>query len=116
MTNRHQFCLDHQDLNQQCAVDGCDEVCASGCQTCGNVDHQALEDAYFKPTKALFQLRARLKRAGITLLLDSVSSPSNSGSSNPNSTDEDPELILDSECDGKPENGNRHLRARFGRR
>ncbi|KAG1733287.1 hypothetical protein EDB19DRAFT_1929099 [Suillus lakei] len=100
MTNRHRFCPDHQDLNQRCAVDGCDE---------------ALEDAYFKPAKALFQLRARLKRAGVTLPLDSVPSPSDSGSSNPNSADEDLEVIVDSECDGKPENGNKHLRARFVR-
>ncbi|OJA20539.1 hypothetical protein AZE42_01607 [Rhizopogon vesiculosus] len=116
MTNRHQFCPDHQDLNQQCAVDGCDEVHTSGFRTCSNADHRALGDAYFKPEKALFQLRARLKRAGITLPLDSVPSPSDSGSSNPNSADEDLEVILDSECDGKPENGNRHLRARFGQR
>ncbi|KAG2746555.1 hypothetical protein P692DRAFT_201877121 [Suillus brevipes Sb2] len=116
MTNRHRFCPDHQDLNQRCAVDGCDELNASGFRTCANADHQALEDAYFKPAKALFQLRARLKRAGVTLPLDSVPSPTDSGSSNPNSAEEDLEVIVDSECDGKPENGNKHLRARFGRR
>ncbi|KAG2156704.1 uncharacterized protein EDB93DRAFT_1238962 [Suillus bovinus] len=114
MTNCHCFCPDHQDLNQWCGVDGCDEVHASGSRTCGNVNHQALEDAYFKPTKALFQLRAQLKRAGITLPLDSVPSPSDSGSSS-NSTDEDLEAILDLECDGKPENSNKHLRAQFAR-
>ncbi|KAG1817374.1 hypothetical protein EV424DRAFT_1347961 [Suillus variegatus] len=63
--------------------------------------HQALKDAYFKPAKALFQLRARLKRAGVTLPLDSVPSSSDSGSSNPNSADEDFEVIVDSECDAR---------------
>ncbi|KAG2139346.1 hypothetical protein DEU56DRAFT_871163 [Suillus clintonianus] len=72
MTNRHRFCPDHQDLNQRCTVNGCDKLHTSGSRTCGNVDHQALEDAYFKPAKALFQLRVRLKRAGITLPLDSL--------------------------------------------
>ncbi|KAG2034218.1 hypothetical protein BDR03DRAFT_935321 [Suillus americanus] len=115
MTNHHRFCPDHQDLNQQCAVNGCDELHTSGSRTCGNVDHQALEDAYFKPAKALFQLRAQLKRAGITLPLDSVPSASDSGGSNSNSAGEDLEVILDSECDGKLDNGNRHLRARFAR-
>ncbi|KAG1812248.1 uncharacterized protein BJ212DRAFT_1301747 [Suillus subaureus] len=86
-------------LNQWCAVDGCDEVNASGFRTCANTDHQALEDAYFKPTKALFQLQAQLKRAGVTLPLDSVPSSLDSGSSNPNSTDEDLEVIVGSECD-----------------
>ncbi|KAG2062217.1 hypothetical protein BDR06DRAFT_986108 [Suillus hirtellus] len=105
MTNCHRFCPDHQDLNQRCAVDGCDEVNASGFRTCANADHQALEDAYFKP----------LKRAGVTLPLDSVPSSLDSGSSSPNSADEDLEVIVDSECNGKPENSNKHLRARFGR-
>ncbi|KAG2069689.1 hypothetical protein BDR04DRAFT_1156352 [Suillus decipiens] len=58
----------------------------------------ALEDDYFKPAKALFQLQARLKRAGITLPLDSVPSASDGDSSNSNSADEDLEVILDSEC------------------
>ncbi|KAG1720182.1 hypothetical protein EDB19DRAFT_1930573 [Suillus lakei] len=86
MTNRHRF------------FDGCDEVNASGFRTCANTDHQALEDAYFKPAKALFQLRVRLKRAGVTLPLDSVPSPSDSGSSNPNSADEDLEQLIMRPC------------------
>jgi hypothetical protein len=78
----------------------------------------ALEKAYFKRGDALFQLRSRLKKAGVAVPSDSV----------PLGMDGDDEEVMmasttDSEglievfdCDGKPDTGNRQLRAYFGRR
>lgn len=67
-----------------------------------------LEKAYFKKGKGIFQLRARLKKAGVAVPVDSVPlediHDSDSG---------DDEAL---ECDGKHEGGNRRLRAYFGRR
>ncbi|KIK81568.1 hypothetical protein PAXRUDRAFT_35835 [Paxillus rubicundulus Ve08.2h10] len=88
------FCSDHQHLGEICAVDGCNSPCASG----------QLELPYYKLTKALFQLHARLKKAGVSIPTDSVS-----GSEDAKTAEESVE------CEGKSEQGNHnHLRARFG--
>ncbi|KAG2157545.1 hypothetical protein DEU56DRAFT_906179 [Suillus clintonianus] len=55
----------------------------------------------------------RLLKMPTSSLQKLSSSSSDSGGSNSNSANKDLEVILDSECDNKPENGNRHLRARF---
>ncbi|KIJ07033.1 hypothetical protein PAXINDRAFT_121288 [Paxillus involutus ATCC 200175] len=72
-SHRLRFCSDHQHLGEICAVDGCNSPCASGCFTCDHAEHRQLELAYYKPTKALFQLRARLKKAGVSIPTDSMS-------------------------------------------
>ncbi|KAH7927102.1 hypothetical protein BV22DRAFT_1103930 [Leucogyrophana mollusca] len=105
ITNNHRFCADHAHLRFVCAVEGCSVNAAPGFRTCDGAEHRACELAYFRPAKALFQLRAKLKKAGISIPSDSV--PSGEGA-------DDEEVII--ECDGKADEGNQKLRARFGRR
>jgi hypothetical protein len=63
-----------------------------------------MESTYYRRVKAIFQLREKLKRSGVTVPADSVSE-------DPTASDE--EVVI--ECDGKSETGNRRLRACFGR-
>ncbi|KIM42532.1 hypothetical protein M413DRAFT_408395 [Hebeloma cylindrosporum] len=107
INHRRRFCAIHQHKDQQCAVVGCDSPIEDGFRTCLVKEHRALETAYFQKGKALFQLRARLHRAGITVPADSASTEAPVG--------DDEEVILES-CDGKSEGGNRRLQAYFGRR
>ncbi|KAJ7185334.1 hypothetical protein C8R46DRAFT_981891 [Mycena filopes] len=100
---RQHFCADHQHLRLKCAIVECSAEHAVGHRTCNLPDHRALETAYFKRGEAMFQLRSRLKKAGVYVPDDSVPS------SDVNAVD--PET-----CDGKPEAGNRRLRAIFGGR
>ncbi|KIJ58235.1 hypothetical protein HYDPIDRAFT_103060 [Hydnomerulius pinastri MD-312] len=101
---RHRYCSFHQGNSEVCAVDKCDNPRSPNSQTCAITEHMALEEAYFQPAKALFQLRRRLQRAGVTVPSDSIS---------PEVLDSE-EVTLDVECNGKPEEGNRKLQARFG--
>jgi len=104
--HRQRFCSHHQDHRNICAVEGCGLPCSSGSNTCHTTEHQQLEDAYYKPAKALFQLRARLKKAGLSIPPDSMVAEEDGGMSE--------ESI---ECDGKSSKGNSHcLKARFGTR
>ena len=70
--HRLRFCSHHQDHRNICAVEGCGLACSPGSNTCHITEHQQLEDAYYKPAKALFQLRARLKKAGLSIPPDSM--------------------------------------------
>ncbi|KIO03571.1 hypothetical protein M404DRAFT_144986, partial [Pisolithus tinctorius Marx 270] len=99
-----QFCSDHQNLCSICAVEGCNLPCSPGSKTCHIVEHNKLEEAYYKPAKALFQLHARLTRAGLSVPSDSVIG------------DEGEDVGEESiECDGKSDKGNAYcLKARFG--
>lgn len=105
-SHNHRFCPDHDHLNKKCAVTDCLNDCVVGYRTCDEGEHRALEKAYFKRGKALFQLRTRLKKAGVAVPVDSVPLEDVLES-------EDDEAL---ECDGKPEGGNRRLRAYFGKR
>ncbi|KAJ7508142.1 hypothetical protein B0H11DRAFT_1704742 [Mycena galericulata] len=100
---RQHFCADHQHLKLKCAVIECPSDNIPGHRTCGDPDHRALETAYFKRGDAMFQLRSRLKKAGVSVPDDSISSNG-------------PVEVEDTDCDGKPEGGNRRLRAIFGGR
>ncbi|KAJ7164484.1 hypothetical protein C8R46DRAFT_901653 [Mycena filopes] len=71
-SHRRHFCPDHEHLTLKCAVVGCDEDVASGHRTCSDAEHRALETAYFSRGKALFQLRSRLRKAGVAVQEDSV--------------------------------------------
>src|ERR1700683_5409419 len=53
-------------LAQLCRVVNCNTLSSPGFCTCNNIEHRALENAYFRRAKALFQLREKLKRAGAT--------------------------------------------------
>lgn len=119
-TNKHRFCPTHDHLKTQCAVTDCSVQISPGFRTCDNVEHRALEKAYFQRGKALFQLRARLKKAGVAVPPDSVSLLENNDDS-----EHEEEMVIEStpngpvealDCDGKPEEGNRRLRAYFGGR
>ena len=104
--HRLRFCSHHQDHRNICAVEGCGLACSPGSNTCHITEHQQLEDAYYKPAKALFQLRARLKKAGLSIPPDSMAAEEDESMSE--------EAI---ECDGKSNKGNsHHLKARFGTR
>jgi hypothetical protein len=79
-----------------------------GYRTCTNIDHCALETAYFKNGKALFQLHGCLKKAGVVVPSNSVPLDHEGGS-------DDEEVIVEAvaggdvevlECEGKPEAGN----------
>ncbi|KAJ7670033.1 hypothetical protein DFH06DRAFT_1083660 [Mycena polygramma] len=114
-SNRQHFCAEHQHMTLKCAVTDCAEASASGFQTCNHPDHRALETAYFTRGKSLYKLRSRLKKAGVAVPSDSV----------PEEEDDwDDKVIIESgrdgpvevDCDGKPEGGNRRLRAYFGSR
>jgi hypothetical protein len=115
-SNRRHFCPDHQHMKLKCAVTDCEEPCPTGFQTCADRSHRALETAYFTRGKSLHKLRSRLKKVGVAVPVDSV----------PDGEDEydDDEVIIESgrdgpvqvDCEGKPEMGNRKLRAYFGSR
>ncbi|KAF7354501.1 hypothetical protein MVEN_01139400 [Mycena venus] len=113
---RHHFCPAHQHLRLKCAVVDCPSDHALGHRTCDDPDHRALETAYFRRGNAMFQLRARLKKAGVAVPNDSV--PVRDAS------EDDDEVVFEmgpsgpieldvDDCDGKPETGNRRLRAIF---
>lgn len=107
-SHNHRFCPDHDHLNKKCAVTECLNGCAVGFHTCDEEEHRALEKAYFKKGKGIFQLRAQLKKAGVAVLVDSVPLEDIHESDS-----EDDEALG---CNGKHEGGNRRLRAYFGRR
>lgn len=97
---------------------GCSYGRVAGFRTCTNEQHRALETAYFKRGKALFQLRDKAKQAGLSL-------PSDTTAEFDMQVDDDEEVIVESqgprsdinateECGGKSEDGNRKLRAYFG--
>lgn len=102
--NRHRFCADHAYLANYCSVVDCKVLATTGYRTCDDEEHRSLEHAYFRRSKALFQLRDKLKRNGVAVPSDSISA----------SLSEDAEVEI--ECEGKSDAGNRHLRACFGRR
>ncbi|KAJ7672974.1 hypothetical protein DFH06DRAFT_979239 [Mycena polygramma] len=71
-SNRRHFCPDHEHLTLKCAVVDCTLDVEPGHRTCSNPEHRALETAYFSRGKALFQLRSRLRKAGVAVPQDSV--------------------------------------------
>ena len=117
VNHQHRFCAEHADLNLQCAVTSCALARKEGFRTCADISHRSLETSYFKRGKALFQLRARLKMAGVATPVDSA--PTDVVISDQQSVG-DEEVIVETEsatdCAGKPDSGNQKLRAYFGRR
>ncbi|KIJ60382.1 hypothetical protein HYDPIDRAFT_98972 [Hydnomerulius pinastri MD-312] len=104
-TNRCRYCPMHSTTyDKKCAVEECPSDRSSGHHTCVDAEHRKLESAYFKPTSALFQLRRKLNKAGISVPHDSVT------------PDESIDSTLIAECDGKAEEGNRRLKTNFARR
>ncbi|KAK7013809.1 hypothetical protein R3P38DRAFT_3575169 [Favolaschia claudopus] len=107
-SNRDHHCSKHTHLALECAVVECTAKVVAGHRTCADSAHRALETAYFSRGKALFQLRSRLKKAGVAVPNDSLLPGDN--------VEDDDEVIIEASCDGKAEAGNRTLRAYFGAR
>jgi CxC6 like cysteine cluster associated with KDZ transposases len=112
MSHRHRFCAEHHHHNMQCAITECCSATQPGFKTCSIPEHRALEKAYFQRGTALFQLRDRLKKAGVSVPVNSISLPE----SEKDFVDDDEVLIETTECSGKPEDGNQKVKAYFGRR
>ncbi|EDR03022.1 uncharacterized protein LACBIDRAFT_331992 [Laccaria bicolor S238N-H82] len=74
VNHRNCFCAQHNHLNFQCAVVDCVTASEVSFKTCTDPEHRVLEEAYFRRGKAIFQLRAKLKKAGAipvnSILLD----------------------------------------------
>ncbi|KIJ57565.1 hypothetical protein HYDPIDRAFT_104097, partial [Hydnomerulius pinastri MD-312] len=103
---RQRHCPIHQHFDGSCAVDACGASHSPGFRTCGIKEHRDVEEAYFRPASALFQLRARLKKAGISVATELTDMHDLGEAHETTSTGRE----------GKSEEGNRKLRARFGQR
>ncbi|KAJ3506212.1 hypothetical protein NLJ89_g6995 [Agrocybe chaxingu] len=82
--HRRRYCSKHAKTYEHlCAVIACKADRVPPRRTCEDREHQALEDEYVKKGKAMFQLQGKLKRAGLHVPLD------------PLSTEEDPAPVDD---------------------
>jgi hypothetical protein len=144
-TVKHRYCVRHRQLDQQCAVTTCDHNSDPGFRTCSNPDHRRLESYYYLQGKAMFQLKHRLEQINVSqthdsmatsttpsrirmtneldgdLMPDLVDAPEDDtddgvGEGPGADADEDVEIDAAGICDGKPDKGNKTVRARFGRR
>jgi hypothetical protein len=88
VNHQHKFCTEHTYLSLQCAVTDCPTPHEHGYRTCAKPNHRALETSYFKHGKALFQLHALLKKAGISTLVDSAPKE-------PSSVHNDDEVVIE---------------------
>lgn len=113
-STRDRFCPEHKILERSCAVVGCTIPHSPGMMTCENPAHRQLEDRFFRHDKALFKLRAKLKKKGLAVPSDSARLD---GSTAEDDASEEREgLHEEEECSGKPESGNAKLRSTFSRR
>lgn len=111
-SHHHRFCPDHSSLNEICAVTTCELPIAAGFRTCADPAHRALEKRYFSRGEAFFQLRSKLKKAGVAVPSDSVPLAGDTGLE----VDEEVSIEQDDDnCNAKAEEGNRRLKAYFGR-
>ncbi|PPQ67448.1 hypothetical protein CVT26_007242 [Gymnopilus dilepis] len=108
ITHRHRFCAEHYGQNVLCSVTDCASPCEDGHRTCADPEHRQLEDKYHKRAKAIFRLREQAAKVALPLDSAPTSQPAN-GSDNEASAEAET-------CEGKPEVGNRKLKAYFGRR
>jgi hypothetical protein len=102
-------------LNSKCSITECPVANSPGFCTCEKAEHCTLEKAYSNGN-VLFQLKSRLKKAGVAVPSDSVPLRETSGN--------DKEVIMESapgglpvevpDCNGKPEVGNVKLCTYFG--
>ena len=100
-------------MNFVCAVTTCESPIVPGQKTCTDPDHQSLENSYFSKGGAMFQLKERLRKARAPNVNSSVPSPDNHTVLN------DDEVSVELEgnhCDEKAPEGNRKIRAYFGKR
>ncbi|KAJ7511947.1 hypothetical protein B0H11DRAFT_1700190, partial [Mycena galericulata] len=116
---KQRYCALHRGLENQCAVTTCNRDVEQGFRTCDDPEHRRLESYYYLQGKAMFQLKHRLERLKVSQPNDSLSfgSSSTPRARMTNELDnEDIEIDAGGICDGKPEQGNKTVRARFDRR
>ena len=127
---KDRFCSLHGNLNHICAVKTCVAAAEVGYRTCTTAEHRSLETNYQAQGKAMFQLKHRLERAKLSQTHDSLSIPLKAAGTGLLGDDDvgggvpegsgvdDDEVEVDKRgiCAGKPESGNRSIRAMFGRR
>ncbi|KAJ3520707.1 hypothetical protein NMY22_g12634 [Coprinellus aureogranulatus] len=112
LSNRDRFCPEHWALDDQCCVESCKADSEPGHRTCSLPEHRTLESHLREENKAMFNLKRRLARLG-------AKTPQ---VENPNTIldeQDDDEVQIDQSgvCEGgKPDTGNKGLKARFGRR
>ncbi|KAF7307585.1 hypothetical protein MIND_00553400 [Mycena indigotica] len=116
------FCKKHENLDNICAVKQCSETVSNGYRTCAEPTHRWLETYYELAGKGMFQLKRRLQRAQTsqpndalplgTILETDEEILEGDGADLNEPVEFDASTIV---CDGKPDTGNRVVRARFGR-
>ncbi|KAJ7051020.1 hypothetical protein C8F01DRAFT_1343341 [Mycena amicta] len=108
--NRDRYCPEHASLDDICAVEGCEEPAEHGYRTCADGDHRHLETMHKKRDKAMFQLRTKVARSG-------VSNPENVFEAEITAEEYEEMDIPVGDCPAtKNPEGNRKIRALFGRR
>ncbi|PPQ79909.1 hypothetical protein CVT26_004187 [Gymnopilus dilepis] len=113
---KDRYCPVHQDEDRVCVVTTCSDLAEAGHRTCTIKSHRSLEEYNSEHNKAMFQLKHRLARLSTSQPSDSIpTAEADTPFSDEEVVVEQPEQP-DPQCDGKSEEGNLKLRARFGRR
>jgi hypothetical protein len=119
VSTQHRYCPEHSEADLLCVVTTCSSFAESGHRTCSQEEHRAFEDYNLEKNKAMFQLKRRLARLNTSQPLNSLpaNEPSQDQSANFGLFD-DEEIVVDkvAGCEGKPEEGNQTLHARFRRK
>ncbi|KAF8166839.1 hypothetical protein BJ912DRAFT_1025855 [Pholiota molesta] len=69
--SRDRFCPNHRQLNNICAIKGCDNSIIPKTRTCQDPVHQNIEKIHTLKGQSRFQLQERLRKAGVShLVLD----------------------------------------------
>jgi hypothetical protein len=143
---KKRFCRPHTHLDSLCVVTTCTAIASTDFRTCADPEHRKLETYYRQQGKAMFQLKHRLERAKVSQTHDSLAAGDDDlpspiralgddeipdlvdveddddnedhiGEGSGVQGDDDDALVdEDGVCDGKPDTGNKSVRARFGRR
>ncbi|KAF8967356.1 hypothetical protein BDZ97DRAFT_1916953 [Flammula alnicola] len=109
---KDRYCPIHHSEDLLCVVTTCSEYAEEGHRTCKLPLHRNLEDYNAEQQKAMFQLKQRLARLRTSQPRESIPEAGD------DTIGQDEEILIDKDgvCDGKPEEGNQTLRARFGRK
>ncbi|KIJ13544.1 hypothetical protein PAXINDRAFT_163619 [Paxillus involutus ATCC 200175] len=141
ITSRHRFCKSHDHLHNVCAVNACERLVVEGRKTCGLPAHRTMEALSIAKGKSAFSLRERLQRHRVTSPNDTVGATSALAQEHVDDLEENdewftlgpdgvkhhyqrnegcvgvPDDVTEEEtCPTKSNEGNRKLKAQFGRR
>jgi hypothetical protein len=110
-TNRHRFCIEHEELKNICAIVDCEQPITAGKRTCADPLHQDVERIHTERGQAQFQLKERLKRARVAHPNDTLATEA---------MPEDDEDEEEFDVPATPENPGgpklKKVRAQFGRK